>query len=76
MLDKAIEGSLVVRVLRTFSAKLKEELVRRAKAGESVRALSAETGVLKSSLYQWLEAERALGPAGLDRRRVSNDSRN
>jgi transposase len=68
-LDEAIEGSLVVRVLRTFSAKLKEELVRRAKAGESVRSLSAETGVLKSSLYQWLEADRTLGPAGLDRKR-------
>ena len=68
-MDKAIEGSLVVRVLRTFSAELKEELVRRAKAGESVRALSAGTGVLRSSLYQWLEADRALGPAGLNRRR-------
>ena len=68
-MDKAIEGSLVVRVLRTFSAELKEELVRRAKAGESVRALSAATGVLRSSLYQWLEADRAMGPAGLNRKR-------
>ena len=58
-----------MRVLRIFSAELKEELVRRAKAGESVRALSAETGVLRSSLYQWLEADRALGPAGLNRKR-------
>ena len=58
-----------MRVLRTFSAKLKEDLVRRAMAGESVRSLSAETGVLKSSLYQWLEADRTLGPAGVDRPR-------
>jgi len=68
-MDRAIEGSLVVRVLRIFSAELKEELVGRAKAGESVRALSAETGVLKSSLYQWLEADRVMGPAGLNRKR-------
>ena len=58
-----------MRVLRIFSAELKEELVRRAKAGESVRALSAETGVLRSSLYQWLEADRGLGPAGFNRKR-------
>jgi len=58
-----------MRVLRSFSAELKEELVGRVKAGESVRAVSAETGVLRSSLYQWLEADRALGPAGLNRRR-------
>ena len=58
-----------MRVLRTFSASLKEDLVNRAKAGESVRALSAETGVLKSSLYQWLDADRTLGPAGLSRKR-------
>jgi transposase len=57
-----------VRVLRRFSVGLKAELVRRAKAGESVRALSAETGVLRTSLYQWLEADRTLGPAWLDRR--------
>ena len=48
---------------------LKEELVGRAEAGESVRSLSAETGVLRSSLYQWLEADRAMGPAGLNRKR-------
>jgi len=58
-----------MRVLRSFSAELKEELVRRAKAGESVRALSAETGVLRSSLYQWLEADRVMGSAGLNRKR-------
>jgi len=58
-----------VRVLRSFSAEVKEELVRRVKAGWSVRALSAETGVLKSSLYQWLEADRRLGLAGLNRKR-------
>lgn len=68
-MDKAIEGSLVMRVLRRFSAVLKEELVRRIKDGESVGAVSSETGVLKSSLYQWLEADRAMGPAGLNRKR-------
>ena len=55
--------------MRVFSAELKEELVGRAKGGWSVRALCAETGVLRSSLYQWLEADRALGPAGLNRKR-------
>ena len=68
-MDEAIEGSLVVRVLRIFSAELKEELVRRVKAGESVRAVSAETGVLKSSLYRWLDADCAMGTAGLNRKR-------
>ena len=68
-MDKAIEGSLVMRVVRSFSAKLKEEVVGRVKAGESVRAVSAETGVLRSSLYQWLEADRAMGPVGLNRKR-------
>lgn len=58
-----------MRVVRAFSAELKERLVGRAKGGESVQGLSAETGVLRSSLYQWLEADRTLGPAGLNRRR-------
>ena len=58
-----------MRVLRTFSGALKEELVRRIKDGESVRGVSAETGVLKSSLHQWLEADRATGSAGLNRKR-------
>ena len=58
-----------MRVLRTFSGELKEEVVRRVKAGESVRAVAAETGVLRASLYQWLAADRAMGPAGLNRKR-------
>ena len=57
-----------MRVVRSFSAELKEGLVRRMKAGELVRLVAAEMGVYPSSLYQRLEADRAMGPATSDRR--------
>jgi len=58
-----------MRRVRGFSTELKEELVRRIEAGERVSDLAAETGALRSSLYQWLAAYRAMGAAGLNRKR-------
>ena len=51
-----------MRVVRAFSAELKERLVGRAKGGELVQGLSAETGVLRSSLVNGL---RRIGRLGL-----------
>ncbi len=57
------------RSQRVFSTEFKVRLVQRIEAGERVSALVAETGVLRKSLYQWRAAYRALGVAGLDRKR-------
>jgi hypothetical protein len=55
--------------LRQLSSEEKEALVRRLEAGERVAALAAETGVLRKSLYEWRAAWRAMGAAGLNRKR-------
>ena len=52
-----------------LSSEVKEALVRRILAGEGVRALAREAGVLRKSLYQWVAAYRAEGVAGLNRKR-------
>jgi len=54
---------------RQLSTEEKEALVRRMEAGERVGALAAETGLLRKSLYQWRAAWRAMGVAGLNRKR-------
>ena len=54
---------------RVLSAAEKEALVRRIEEGEPVSVLSKETGVLRKSLYQWKAAYRAMGAAGLNRKR-------
>jgi transposase len=58
-----------MRALRVFSKELKESAVRRIECGDTVRAVSEDTGVLRNSLYQWLEAYRRLGPAWLEAKR-------
>ncbi len=58
-----------MRSLRLLSREEKEALVRRLEAGERVAALAAETGVLRKSLYEWRAAYRAMGAAGLNRKR-------
>src|SRR5271166_1836874 len=55
--------------LRQLSREEKEALVRRLEAGERVAALAEEAGVLRKSLYQWRAAYRAMGVAGLNRKR-------
>lgn len=52
-----------MRTVRGFSKELKESVVRRIEAGEGIRTVSEDTGVLRNSLYQWLDAYRRLGPA-------------
>lgn len=54
-----------MRTVRGFSKELKESVVRRIEAGEGIRTVSEDTGVLRNSLYQWLDAYRRLGPAWL-----------
>ena len=54
---------------RQLSTEEKEALVRRMEAGERVGALATEMGVLRKSLYQWRAAFRAMGVAGLNRKR-------
>jgi len=54
---------------RQLSTEEKEGLVRRMEAGERVAALAEETGALRKSLYQWRAAWRAMGVAGLNRKR-------
>ncbi len=54
---------------RQLSREEKEALVRRMEAGERIGALATETGVLRKSLYQWRAAWRAMGAAGLNRKR-------
>jgi len=58
-----------MRSPRLLSREEKEALVRRLEAGERVAALAAETGVLRKSLYEWRAAYRAMGAAGLNRKR-------
>lgn len=52
-----------------LSTEENEGLVRRMEAGERVAVLARETGVLRKSLYQWRAAWRAMGVAGLNRKR-------
>ena len=58
-----------MRTPRLLSREEKEGLVRRMEAGERVGALARETGILRKSLYEWRAAWRAMGVAGLNRKR-------
>jgi transposase len=58
-----------MRTPRLLSREEKEGLIRRMEAGERIAALARETGVLRKSLYQWRAAYRAMGIAGLNRKR-------
>ena len=54
---------------RAFDTVFKESLMLRLAAGETVAALLKETGILRKSLYEWRDAYRKLGVAGLNQRR-------
>ncbi|MBV8140165.1 MAG: helix-turn-helix domain-containing protein [Deltaproteobacteria bacterium] len=58
-----------MREVRPLSTPEKERLVLRLEAGARVSALAIEAGVLRKSLYEWRAAYRALGVAGLNRKR-------
>jgi transposase len=44
-------------------------IVKRVEAGERLSAVADEVGVLRKSIYEWRAAFRALGSAGLNRKR-------
>jgi transposase-like protein len=54
---------------RQFSNAFKEAAVRRLEGGEKVAAVAAAIGVRRKLLYEWREAWRRLGSAGLNRQR-------
>ena len=54
---------------RAYSTELKEGIVLRLEAGERIAAIAAETGIRRKLLYQWRHAYRAMGVAGLNRKR-------
>ena len=54
---------------RILLTKDKERLVRRIEAGERIAAVAKKAGVLRKSLYEWRAAYRAMGVAGLNRKR-------
>jgi transposase len=54
---------------RAYSTELKEEIVLRLEAGERIAAIAAEMGIRRKLLYQWRHAYRAMGVAGLNRKR-------
>jgi transposase len=55
--------------LRVFSTEFKQSLMLRLEAGETLAGLAKETGIRRKLLYEWREAWRKLGVAGLNRKR-------
>jgi transposase-like protein len=54
---------------RRLSTDLKVRIIKRVEDGEQLAAVAAEMGVLRKSIYEWRAAYRALGAAGLNRKR-------
>lgn len=54
---------------RTFTTDFKQALMLRLEAGETLASVSKDAGVRRKSLYEWRAAWRALGVAGLNRKR-------
>ena len=54
---------------RFFSTEFKIRLLLRLQAGESVATLARENRVAPQLIYEWREAYRAYGAAGLNRKR-------
>ena len=54
---------------RFFSAEFKIRLLLRLQAGESVATLARENRVAPQLIYEWREAYRVYGAAGLNRKR-------
>ena len=54
---------------RAFSTDFKVEMVRRIEAGERLSAVADAVGIRRKLLYEWRAAYRALGAAGLNRKR-------
>jgi transposase len=56
-------------VQRSFSTEYKAGVVQRIEAGERLSAVAEELGIRRKLLYEWRAAYRALGSAGLNRKR-------
>jgi len=54
---------------RAFSTDFKVRIIQRIEAGERLSAVADEVGVRRKLLYEWRAAYRALGAAGLNRKR-------
>ena len=54
---------------RAFSTEFKIRIVQRIESGERLSAVADEMGIRRKSLYEWRAAYRALGAAGLNRKR-------
>jgi transposase len=54
---------------RAFSTDFKVRIVQRIEAGERLSAVADEVGIRRKLLYEWRAAYRALGAAGLNRKR-------
>ena len=54
---------------RVFTTEFKQQAVLRLEAGASASALAAELGVRRKLLYDWRQAYREHGVAGLNRKR-------
>jgi transposase len=54
---------------RAFSTAFKESVVLRLRAGERLGAVADELGIRRKLLYEWRDAYRKLGVAGLNRKR-------
>ena len=58
-----------MRKIQVLTTEKKEALVLRFEAGEAILSLAREAGVLRKSLYEWRDAYRLEGTAGLNRKR-------
>ena len=54
---------------RVLDTAAKQALLLRHASGETLGRLARETGILRKSLYEWRDAYRAFGIAGLNRKR-------
>ena len=54
---------------RVFDTAFKQALMLRLAGGETLAGLAKETGIRRKSLYEWRNAYRKLGVAGLNRTR-------
>ena len=57
------------QVQRAFSTEFKSSVIQRLEAGERLGAVAVELGIRRKLLYEWRAAYRALGAAGLNRKR-------
>jgi transposase len=57
---------------RQLSVDQKLALLRRIESGERVAEVAESAGVLRKSLYEWRDAFKAFGAAGLNRKRGRN----